>query len=224
MNDYVWYAAYGSNLNQERFSLYIAGGKAEYVDESYTGCSDKTPPVKVSAITIYNDLYFSQSSKIWKDGAIAFITTSEETYTTTLCRLYLIDKKQLVEIIQKENDSSEYDPHFNIDFELVQKKGFLLVGNDDEFQWYGKILYLGSKDKFPIFTFTAKWNDSEIIPAVPSEQYIITIVRGLLDGFELDDLQICQYLLKKRGIKNQFSSDQINLLVHKAKETQDARN
>ncbi len=40
--DYVWYAAYGSNLSNERFLNYIEGGVYRLTGKYCDGCSDKS--------------------------------------------------------------------------------------------------------------------------------------------------------------------------------------
>ena len=90
MNEYIWYCAYGSNLLEERFYLYITGGKIEYIDVEYNGCTDKTPPKKTNILSIPYDLYFSQRATIWENKAVAFIKSTEDHTKKTLCKLYLI--------------------------------------------------------------------------------------------------------------------------------------
>jgi len=46
--DYVWYACYGSNINTQRFMLYIEGGEGNVEGTllNEDGARDKSPPVE----------------------------------------------------------------------------------------------------------------------------------------------------------------------------------
>ena len=63
--DLVWYASYGSNLQEERFLCYIMGGKAIGSNKSNPGCKDKTPPRDTEEIYIESEMYFAKSSSVW---------------------------------------------------------------------------------------------------------------------------------------------------------------
>lgn len=80
---YVWYAAYGSNINEERFMKYI------------NRCEDKTVPVENMPYTINYPMYFGGMSRVW-GGAVAFIDSTKTGYS--FGRIYRIKKTQFEEI------------------------------------------------------------------------------------------------------------------------------
>ena len=52
-NTYVWYAAYGSNICELRFMIYI------------NRCTNKDTPLENRVYTFSNDIYFASKSKLW---------------------------------------------------------------------------------------------------------------------------------------------------------------
>lgn len=87
-NTYVWYAAYGSNINKSRFMRYI------------NRCKDKTEPLDYKAYTIHHDIYFASESRIWEHKGVAFLDCSKSGMA--LGRIYKIKKTQFDEIFEME--------------------------------------------------------------------------------------------------------------------------
>ncbi len=89
---YVWYACYGSNINQERFYRYL--------DE----CVDSSRPTAVRKFMIPYKLYFAGSeSRLWNNRATAYLD-----YTSagqTLGKLYKITKQQFDTVKQREGQN-----------------------------------------------------------------------------------------------------------------------
>ena len=71
--DKVWYAVYGTNLNEQRFSCYIKGGTPEGTSKFDVGCRDKTPAVDGGMISIPLQLYFTKSSPKWENKSVGFL-------------------------------------------------------------------------------------------------------------------------------------------------------
>jgi hypothetical protein len=65
MKKLVWYACYGSNINEKRFLYYIYGGV--YNGRNYSGCNDKTRFLDSKSYTLPYELYFSKNSKTWEN-------------------------------------------------------------------------------------------------------------------------------------------------------------
>jgi hypothetical protein len=145
---YVWYASYGSNLLRERFLCYIVGGKPIGANREYDGCTNKSLPKADKKITIKRELYFAKESGNWEHMAVCFITQKAYENATTLGRMYLITQEQFIEVLKQENN---YTGIISIDFDAVKKKGFRKF---TEWNWYNKMIYLGSQSGYPIFTFT----------------------------------------------------------------------
>ena len=49
--------------------------------------------------------------------------------------------------------------------------------------WYSRIIHLGNRDGYPIFTFTGGWDDEDIRTTEPGEAYIRTIIMGLNETY-----------------------------------------
>ena len=85
---YVWYAAYGSNLNRGRFMEYIAA------------CRDTSEPEEARPYQIPYELYFAYRSRRWNGSGVAFIDT--EKPGVTMGRIYKIRTTQFLEIQRRE--------------------------------------------------------------------------------------------------------------------------
>ncbi len=108
--DYVWYVAYGSNMNMERFLYYIKGGFYPLIGQSYTGCTDKSDPVDSWPFKIPFERYFGLSYTRWGQGGVAFI--DPQVKGSTLGRAYLVTRQQYEEIKRQEG------PQYNVDIDL----------------------------------------------------------------------------------------------------------
>ena len=97
-NSYVWYAAYGSNINKSRFMRYI------------NNCKDKTEPMDSRAYTIYHDIYFASKSRVWEHKGVVFLDCSKKGIA--LGRIYKIKKDQFNEIFDMEG--VKYDEIVNL--------------------------------------------------------------------------------------------------------------
>src|SRR5665647_253479 len=114
LQDKVWYACYGSNILEERFLCYIQGGKPLGAKTTYKGCTDKTLPADNEDFYICSELYFSKNSANWDNGGVAFIRTTFEPKASTLGRIYLITKGQLIDIARQETNT---DGELILDFD-----------------------------------------------------------------------------------------------------------
>ncbi|MDD4081108.1 MAG: gamma-glutamylcyclotransferase [Eubacteriales bacterium] len=94
-DDELWYACYGSNINYERFMLYIQG------------CDDKTPPKETRPYVLPHRLYFGGRSRTWA-GPVAFISTLHDENARTLGRVYRITAAQFDQIRDKEGPSDHW--------------------------------------------------------------------------------------------------------------------
>ncbi len=190
--NHVWYVAYGSNLLYERFICYIKGGVAKGCKKNDQGCHDSTPPIKNKPCIINHELYFAKEGGIWGKGAASFLKPNKSQHQT-YARQYLITSEQFKDIVLQENNVN-IENAVNIDIDLIEAKatGEFNIGIKGEFEWYGRILYLGESEGHPMFTFTAKWNDAK--KEQPNKSYLNTIKKGLVETYELSDSEISQYL------------------------------
>jgi len=204
--EYVWYASYGSNLLQSRFNCYIQGGVPIGSAKMHKGCTDTTLPAKSRTISIKGKLYFAQNSKSWGGGGVAFINENNAEESRVAGRMYLITREQFEQIVMQENDLSQ--PFFlNIEESIKHKKNVF-----DEDIWYGKILFLGNEEGYPILTFTnPNHQNNRIVP--PNENYLTTIVKGLKECYNWSNKELIDYLGNAEGIKGYVMENQLMELL-----------
>ena len=99
-NAYIWYAAYGSNLNEERFKCYIQGGLCMPNARYYDGCHDKTLWKESECTKLNGRLYFAKESPSWNHKGVAFFddTVNGIVYS----KVYKITINQLKDIQRQE--------------------------------------------------------------------------------------------------------------------------
>jgi hypothetical protein len=122
MKNLVWYACYGSNINYDRFLLYILGGKKEFygVEVANTGANDQTPPIKDISYTFSHPIYFAKEKNRWH-GGVAFLDTNR--IGIAYGRAYLITYEQFLEV--KLQEGRWYDLEIDLGvFEGFQIKTF----------------------------------------------------------------------------------------------------
>lgn len=201
---YIWYACYGSNLLEERFTCYISGGRPEGSFRTYTGCTNRSLPKASKPIKIKAELYFAKHSQTWSGGGAAFIRPDENSLT--LGKMYLITAEQFNELVKQE---IRFEGKLEIDLALAVKNGFLITKPES---WYGKILYLGSEKGKPIFTFTnIDFLETEI--NAPNEHYLKKIILGLRETYGLKDEQILNYLFSKKGLEGSVFKEELRELI-----------
>jgi hypothetical protein len=113
-------------------------------------------------------------------------------------RAYLISLEQFADIIKQENGMPISVPiSLPALAEIITKKSVeLAIGGA-----YKRILYLGSKDGFPIFTLTGTTKRETEAPTAPSEAYLRTIAVGIRETYPtLDSKTVGQYLSAAPGV------------------------
>lgn len=96
----IWYACYGSNLNQDRFKCYIQGGLCQQNQRMYSGCKDKTLWKESECQTFRGRLYFAKESNSWNGKGVAFF--DETKYDVVYTRMYRITLEQFFDIQKQE--------------------------------------------------------------------------------------------------------------------------
>lgn len=200
--EYVWYASYGSNINKERFLCYILGGQARGALTSEEGARDQSMPIKYENIEIPRKQYYANSSKRWQNQGVAFIG-SEYSGETTLGRMYLITRQQFEDVVKQECKLSVHKS-MDIKIDHARKNGWALVVPNS---WYGKILFLGERDGYPIYTFTNPHDLQDY--RKPSKEYLQMIASGIYENYHLDLETLSSYFLHKEGIKGNYSLKEI---------------
>ncbi len=201
LQDKVWYACYGSNILEERFLCYIKGGQPKGAKTTYEGCRDKTLPSGNEDFYICSELYFAEKSKNWDNGGVAFIRTLFEPQASTIGRIYLVTKGQLIDIARQETNTKT---ELTIDFDKAIEDGSYIFKRPS---WYGNLLYLRQQNDYPIFTLT---NEIDLQPLTkPNKSYIKTISEGINEAHNFDNKTIFEYLITKRGINGNYSDQEL---------------
>ena len=188
MENYVWYAGYGSNLSEQRFNCYIECGKPRFGKICNKGCCNKTLPISNEIKEINHRLYFALPERrtktdMWGCGGVAFICPEKDGEFNTLCRMWKITENQYIEVRCQEG-----------------------LG------WYNKEILLGEKDGCPIKTITQYPEFTNLVR--PSDTYIKTIAEGLNEVYDFDRNKIADYLLEKNGIKNEIDRDELLQIIN----------
>ena len=228
MSEMVWYVCYGSNLLEERFLCYIKGGMIPGNTRSERGAKDTTLPVRSEKCTIDHELFFSTPVKKWFDSGVAYINprksaegrdriafkpreTGKEMVQNaipessqlignnqvTLGRRYLITLGQFLDVVRQEN-ALPADQELSIDFNLLKSEGSQIVLPGT---YYGRLLYLGDAEGYPMYSFTCIPNMEEMEKAPLFGPYYDVIASGLKETFQMSDEEIAEYL-KRRQEKN----------------------
>lgn len=135
--EYVWYVAYGSNINKERFMRYICD------------CSDQSEPVDEMQYHIPYNMYFAGESVRWEGKGVAFLDVTKPG--NAFGKAYKVTKEQFEEIQIAEGSK------------------------------YTNRVYLGEMEGVPSYTFTAEVLHEKCNR--PSEDYVMTILRGLWETY-----------------------------------------
>jgi len=202
MKEYVWYAGYGSNLFKDRFFCYIKGGRPEGSKTTETGCRDNTLPIRELPVTLNYELYFAKKSTRW-GGGIGFIRINKDKENVAYANMYLITKEQFCDVVKQETKSDE---NVNIDFNLCIKKGGVVFKPGST---YGNLIYVGTKDEYPIFTFT---NEKNLEATKPSLAYLKMIAAGLVASHKLTQNQIIDFLLARPGVTGNYTREELTSL------------
>jgi hypothetical protein len=116
-NHLIWYASYGSNINYERFLLYIIGESKDFygVEISNIGCDDKSLPLKDVLYEFNYPVYFAKPKNRW-GGGVAFLDIRKKGHS--FGRAYLVTKEQFKSIMIQEGS------WYNIEVDLGIYEGY----------------------------------------------------------------------------------------------------
>ena len=215
MCEMIWYVCYGSNLLEERFLCYVRGGVIPGNVLSERGAKDTTPPVKSEKCTIDHELFFSTPIKKWFGSGVAYIDPQKMEHTSvqetdegmvpetnqkifasverrplTLGRRYLITLDQFLDVVRQENSLPE-DCKLPINFEKLRAEGSQVVLPGS---YYGRLLYLGDHEGYPMYSFTCIPAMEEMEKAPLFGPYYDVIADGLKETFDLSEEEVAEYL------------------------------
>lgn len=185
--EYIWYAAYGSNLLRSRFMVYLTGGRAPGSDHEHTPCADPTPPAGEQGIVLPHALYFAHESRRWQHCGVAFLDPRPSDSASAYARLYRITREQFVHVVGEENGAKN---QARVSWDLLEtgKSCTACPG------WYGTVVCLGAHDSTPIYTCTTATGPRTALSRKPHPDYLARIRDGLRESHGLDDATIARYI------------------------------
>jgi len=181
--NYVWYAGYGSNLNKQRFYCYIEGGTPTFGKRASDGCTDKTLPADEQDIILPYELYFALpfNAHGTSNWGDGGVAFLSDTLTESSAT-----RCRLWKITEEQYEE---------------------VWGQESKSWYGKPIKLGKIDDCPVWTITHEMPVTRIVrPSVP---YLKTIIVGLKETFQMNDREIAEYLVEKRGVEGYYSLEEM---------------
>jgi hypothetical protein len=207
--DMLWYAAYGPNVNRDRLLELIHGGKSRFNGQVYPGCRNKRDPIRDYAMVIRHEMYFARNSDAW-GGALAFVRP-EESKVQTLGRAYLISADQLTDLMCQENGRRPGDPDFAMNYTFAEGVKESYFNRSDPSRplgqgklGYGRLVRLGTRESWPIFTVTAEWTGYGEVNA-PGRMYLKVISDGIRQLGKISPAALIEYYSGKVGIKERIS-------------------
>jgi hypothetical protein len=197
----VWYAGYGSNIDEGRFLRYLTGGRPPGAVRETPGARDTSPPVDQRAIVLPGRMFFGWESPTW-GGGISFLDASSDG--SAFARAYLVTHEQLADVAAQE---MHREPGEELDLTGVLADRSHSYGPGR----YETIHLVGELDDLPVLTFTAS-TTTDIAVNAPSGAYLATIVRGLRATHGLPDADVADYLLGCAGMET-WAPDEVRRLV-----------
>ena len=135
-------------------------------------------------------MYFYGHSRTWGGAPAAFepAAPTEHPGAEIFARAWRLAWDQLEDVLAQENgrDRNALDVEPGA---LVE--GFSMVAGAGR---YDRLLCLGTLEGLPVLTFTAPGPPESVTPAAPSLDYLVHIVNGLRETFDLDGPAIVDYL------------------------------
>ncbi|MGX7672140.1 histone deacetylase [Plantactinospora sp. DSM 117369] len=183
--DPVWYAAYGSNLDADRFGCYLGGGRPVGGHRDHPGCRDSSPPRDDRPVLLSGGLYFALESRTWS-GGMAFYDPGLPGVVAA--RAYLLSAEQFADVAAQEMHRSPSGPLDLIAAAVAAGRASTGPGR------YETVVCAGILDGHPVLTLTAPWRAGDVRPNPPAPAYLATIARGLRASHGWTDEQIAAYL------------------------------
>ena len=204
----VFYVAYGSNLDRQRFACYLQGGRAPGAQRTLPGSRDHSPPRADVPTTLGHRLRFASGSPSW-GGGVAFVDPQAEADVATLGRAWLVSVPQAADVLAQENG---WDPAgagaLTNAIERAHHDGLAVV---DPGGRYGAVVALADIDGQPAVTFTSPVPAAPTAP--PDAAYLGVIARGLAEAHALDADAVVEYLSGAPGIAGRLDDDALSQRV-----------
>lgn len=192
----VWYAAYGSNLDPDRFACYFRGGRPPGATRTYPGVRDRTPEPEVRALTLPGRISFAWHSSTW-DGGIAFYEPAEEGQV--LACGYLLTLTQFGDVLEQE---MWREPGVEHDFTELLTSGQQAVGAGR----YETLRTVGEAAGRTVVTISTV-DVATLGLNPPTAAYVSTMATGLRHAHGLSDDAIADYLLGCPGVQPAWTAE-----------------
>ncbi|MFC5748019.1 histone deacetylase [Actinomadura rugatobispora] len=199
----VWYVAYGSNLYQERFSCYLAGGRPAGGARTYTGCRDTRPARASRAVELPGGIYFALTSLTW-GGGMAFYDRGLPGRAAA--RAYLLTRQQFCDVVAQEmrREVGE-DP----DLSEVLRTGRQTLGPGR----YETLIRVGERDGHPMLTFTSPDGAARAELNAPTAPYLTMLGNGLREAHGWTAGRAAAYLCARPGAARAWTVADITALL-----------
>lgn len=185
----IWYVAYGSNLDSERFGYYVRGGKPPGAQRAVPGFRDPTPPRADRPVVMPGRVFFGWESPTWGGGIAFYDPTAEDTM---LGRAYLLTEQQFADLAAQE---MHREPGEDLDLDHVLQHRSHTMGPGR----YETLHLLGELDGTPMLTFTVSGRERIEEGAAPVPAYLAHMARGLYDAHGLTRDRAAHYLAARPG-------------------------
>jgi acetylornithine deacetylase/succinyl-diaminopimelate desuccinylase-like protein len=202
---YVWYATFAAGLSKANFMHYIAGGTPEGAKRTYTGCRDKSEPLKDAFISLPYELYFAGTSRVW-EGSLATLDVTRTANARTIARAYLITVEQLEDLAAQENWHHET---LRLPLAKTMQQGHATIdgASGAPYSVYNELLYCGVRDGYPAFTITALRPRLPYRP--PSEAYTRVLCKGLAENTQMNVQAVVDYIASRPGIAGHYKKQAV---------------
>ncbi|WP_443089412.1 histone deacetylase [Yinghuangia sp. ASG 101] len=204
--EYVWYAAYGSNMHAYRLGYYLKGGRPPHGTRTYPGCRDATPPSRTLPVVLAGQLYFALESRQWTGGLGLYDPLDPGE---TPGRAYLVTVPQFSDLVAQEMAAW---PGCDLDLTEVIETGTASLGPGR----YETLVCPGWLDGFPVLTFTAPWRRADVAWNAPSPAYLRHLGSGLVEAHGWRREQVGDYLSGCSGAAGVWSAEAIAALLPEA--------
>ncbi|XP_062188769.1 histone deacetylase 5-like [Phragmites australis] len=209
---YVWYSSFGSNMWKPRFMCYIQGGKVEGMSIPCCGSRDTSSPRGTMWKTVPHRLLFGRSSTpCWGTGGVAFLNPEINYNEKSYVFMYKITLEQFNDVLFQENrlvlESSKDGNIEYPDSPLIGSSEMEFMSTNKALHlepikdsWYSNVLYLGKEDDLPILSMTCpssdieRYKSGELPLSPPSKTYAATLIKGLVEGNQLDEAEAASYI------------------------------
>ncbi|MBF6234817.1 histone deacetylase [Nocardia farcinica] len=210
MPEYVWYAAYGSNLHADRLAYYIEGGTPPGTNHTYPGFRDPTPPLKTQPLTLPGSIYFAWESPVWTGGVAFYAPNPSDGWPRqAAANGYLLTAGQFSDLVTQE---MYREPSSDLDLSPVLEAGRHQFGPGR----YETLVRGDDFEGWPVLTFTSPWDIRTVQLNPPAARYIHMVSTGLHESHRWPAHQIVDYLSKLPGIQGTWDLSELCDLVEQA--------